>query len=119
MRSAANGGRGVPDLGAAHPLSESGLPERYPRLVGSPLPLRLYADECVDARIVAGLRRRGVDMVTAADAGMLGGADADHLARAIDLGRIVVSADSDFLRLAQECVEAAAPRREVPLAAAL
>jgi len=72
------------------------------------LPLRLYADECVDARIVAGLRRRGVDMVTAADESMLGGADGDHLARAIHLGRIVVSADRDFLRLAQECVEAAA-----------
>jgi hypothetical protein len=27
--------------------------------------LRLYADECVDARIVAGLVRRGVDVVTA------------------------------------------------------
>ena len=34
--------------------------------------LLLYADECVDARIVAGLRRRGVDVVAAADAGLLG-----------------------------------------------
>lgn len=73
------------------------------------MPLRVYADECVDARIVAGVRRRGVDMVTAADEGMLGRADQDHLTRAIDLGRIVLSADHDFLRLAQERVEAADP----------
>ncbi len=68
--------------------------------------LRLYADECVDARIVAGLRRRGVDIVTAGSKGLLGASDAEHVTRAVELARIPVSADQDFLRLAQESIEA-------------
>jgi hypothetical protein len=44
--------------------------------------LRLYADECVDARIVAGLRRRGLNVLTAADENFLGAADDSHLERA-------------------------------------
>ena len=71
--------------------------------------LRLYADECVDARIVAGLKRRGVDVVTAGSLGLLGAADTEHLARAMELGRIPVSADQDFLRLAHERIEVGTP----------
>lgn len=62
--------------------------------------LRLYADECVDGRIVAGLTRRGVDIVTAGSLGLLGATDDEQLARAVELGRVPVSADHDFLRLA-------------------
>ena len=68
--------------------------------------LRLYADECVDARIVAGLVRRGVDVVTAGSVGLLGATDGEHLGRAIELGRVPMSADHDFLRLARERIEA-------------
>lgn len=72
--------------------------------------LRLYADECVDARIVAGLRRRQVDVVTAADAGLVGERDdARHLAYAINLGRLVLTADHDFLRLARDHSVAGTP----------
>lgn len=60
----------------------------------------------MDARIVAGLRWRCLDVVTASDQGLLGAADVDHLARAMALGRVTVSADHDFLRLAQERSEA-------------
>jgi len=63
--------------------------------------LRLYADECVDGRIIAGLRRRGVDVVTAHEQGLLGAADQEHLARAIELHRVIVTADHDFLSLIQ------------------
>ena len=61
------------------------------------MPLRLYADECVNARIVAGLRRRGVDVVTAADNGLLSASDELHVERALALGRAVVTSDRDFL----------------------
>jgi len=61
--------------------------------------LRLYFDECVDARIIAGTRRRSIDSVTAADEGLLGASDEEHLQRATQLGRVVVSADEDFFRL--------------------
>jgi hypothetical protein len=45
--------------------------------------LKLYADECVDARIVAGLRRRGVDVHTAAEQGLL--ADAAEILEPTDM----------------------------------
>jgi hypothetical protein len=63
------------------------------------LALRLYADECVDARIVAGLRRRGIDVFTAGDAGLLGRPDEIQLDKARDLGRVILSGDQDFLHL--------------------
>lgn len=68
------------------------------------MPLRIYADECVDGRIVNGLRRRGIDIVTVADEGCLGAPDAAHLQRASTLERVIMTADQDFLRLAHETV---------------
>ncbi len=64
------------------------------------MPLPLYADECVDGRIVAGLRRRGVDLVTAGDQNLLGASDEQHVGRATQLGRVVVTSDRDFFAIA-------------------
>ena len=61
--------------------------------------LKLYADECVDVRIVSALRARGVDIVNALELGLLGADDAMHAQRAAALGRIVVTADTDFLAM--------------------
>ena len=66
------------------------------------MPLRLYTDECVDARIVAGLRRRGVHVTTAADENLLGADDEVHFDRANELGLVIVTADHDFLNLVHE-----------------
>jgi predicted nuclease of predicted toxin-antitoxin system len=63
------------------------------------VPLRLYADECVNARIVEGLRRRGVDVVTAADQSLLSASDEQHVERATALGRTVVTSDRDFIAI--------------------
>ena len=71
------------------------------------MPLELYADECVDARIVSGLRRRNRDVVTVADEGLVGATDELQLARAAELGRVVITCDQEFLRLAHERAEAA------------
>jgi hypothetical protein len=67
------------------------------------LALLLYADECVDARIVAGLRRRGLDILSAAEAGLLGHSDEQHLEKARTLNRVILSRDQDFLVLAHHC----------------
>lgn len=64
------------------------------------MPLRLFADECVDARVVAGLRRRGIDIITTADESLLHASDEEQFARATHLGRPLVTTDHDFLRLA-------------------
>jgi predicted nuclease of predicted toxin-antitoxin system len=45
------------------------------------------------------LRRRGVDVVTAADIGLLGVADSEVLSRAHAASRVVVTRDKDYLRL--------------------
>jgi predicted nuclease of predicted toxin-antitoxin system len=62
----------------------------------------MNADECVDARAIDQLRRRGPDILTAADLGLLGASDEAHLSRAIDLGRVLLSSDHDFLALVRE-----------------
>ena len=59
--------------------------------------LALYIDECVAARIVAGLRRRGGDVLTAGEEGLLGAPDSQQLQNATRLNRVVVTSDSDFL----------------------
>ena len=71
--------------------------------------VRLYADECVDARVVAGLRSKGIDVVTATELGLLGATDVTHLKKALELERVVVSADQDFLRLAHRRVQDGEP----------
>lgn len=46
------------------------------------------------------MRRRGVDIITAADECLLHASDEEQFARATHLGRPIVTADHDFLRLA-------------------
>lgn len=71
--------------------------------------LRLYVDECVDARIIAGLRRRGVDLVTAGEQGLLSASDPQQIERAIALGRTLVTADQDFLVIVSDMHARGAP----------
>jgi len=73
------------------------------------LAITLCADECVDARIVAGLRRRGVDVVTAAEVGLLGSSDERHMEKAQSLARAILSSDQDFLVLAHRCATDGVP----------
>lgn len=65
------------------------------------MPLTLYADECVDHRLVTGLRRRAVDVLTAGDADLLGASNEQQLRRATEMARVVLTGDHDFLRLTQ------------------
>ncbi len=62
-------------------------------------PVRLYADEQVARAVVRGLRERGMDVLTAAEAGLLGAPDEKHLAWARNQGRVILTQDDDFLRL--------------------
>lgn len=61
--------------------------------------LKFYLDEHVSQAVAAGLRRRGVDVLTVLDVGMLGADDEAHLALATEQGRIIFTQDADFLRL--------------------
>jgi Domain of unknown function (DUF5615) len=56
-----------------------------------------YMDENVRAAITAGVRARGVDVLTAQEDGRRQTPDPDILDRATALGRVVYSEDQDFL----------------------
>jgi predicted nuclease of predicted toxin-antitoxin system len=61
--------------------------------------IKFYSDEHVDLAIASALRKRGVDILTTQEAGMLGAADEDHLQFAISQNRAIFTQDTDFLRL--------------------
>ena len=63
------------------------------------MPIRFHLDEHISTNIAAGLRRRGVDVTTTAEAGLMGADDAAQLAFAASHGRVMVTQDADFLRL--------------------
>lgn len=62
--------------------------------------IRFYTDEHVPKAVVRGLRQRGVDVVTVAEAGRMGGSDLDHLRFAKAERRAIFTQDDDFPRLA-------------------
>jgi hypothetical protein len=63
--------------------------------------LRLYMDVHVKAAITTGVRRRGIDVVTAQEDGSQRLEDAALLARATVLGRVLFSQDDDLLAIAR------------------
>lgn len=62
--------------------------------------IRLYLDECLSPAIARQLRRRGIDIVSVHELGLTGESDANHLERASEMGRVLVTADPDFLAIA-------------------
>jgi predicted nuclease of predicted toxin-antitoxin system len=65
-----------------------------------PRTIKFHLDENCDPRIAAGLRLHGIDVSTAADAGLLHATDDQHLAYAVAQGRAISTQDTDFLRIA-------------------
>jgi hypothetical protein len=61
--------------------------------------IRFHFDEHIPTAVALGLRRRGVDVTTTADAGLSGAADEEHVAFAVSEGRVIVTHDDDFLAL--------------------
>ena len=59
--------------------------------------LRLYMDVHVPLAITEGLRRRGVEVLTAQEDGNTGLVDAELLERATALRSVVFTQDEDFL----------------------
>ena len=64
--------------------------------------IRFYADEQVAKAVATGMRLRGIDMMTAVEAGMLGRSDEEQLAFAISQWRVIFTQDRDFLKLAAQ-----------------
>jgi len=61
--------------------------------------VRFHFDEHMPRAVARELRRRGIDVETTPEAGLLGAPDQAHLAHAQAQGRVVVTEDSDFADL--------------------
>ena len=64
--------------------------------------LRFHLDENMPSALATGLRRRGIDVSTTAESGLLEATDLQHLAFALNESRVVVTHDTDFIRLHAE-----------------
>src|SRR5262245_45841556 len=64
--------------------------------------IRFHLDENCHRAIAEGLRRRGVDVTTTPEAGLLNATDDEQLAYARPRGRVIFTQDRDFLRLHAE-----------------
>lgn len=62
--------------------------------------IRYFTDEHVAPAIAVGLRKRGIDTLTVADAGLLGADDEELLEFVRAEKRVIVTQDRDFLRIA-------------------
>jgi predicted nuclease of predicted toxin-antitoxin system len=61
--------------------------------------IRFHLDENWHRAIAEGLRRRGVDVTTTPEVGLLQASDEQQIAYALPLGRVIFTQDRDFLKL--------------------
>jgi predicted nuclease of predicted toxin-antitoxin system len=74
--------------------------------------LPFYLDHHIHSAIRDGLRSRGIDVLTTIEDGSATWDDELILQRASELGRVVYTQDTDFLRIAHEWADAG---REFPV----
>ena len=77
--------------------------------LSSGLRINRAADDAAGLAITEGLRRRGIDVLTAFEDGRSEADDEVLLQRATDLNRIFVSQDQDLLRITTEWMRAGRP----------
>jgi uncharacterized protein with PIN domain len=61
--------------------------------------IKFHLDENITLAIANGLRRRGIDVTTTPEQGMIGQSDEQQLEFAISQNRVIFTQDTDFLRL--------------------
>jgi predicted nuclease of predicted toxin-antitoxin system len=64
-----------------------------------PRTIRFHLDENADPRIASGLRLHGVDVTTTVELGLLESSDEEQLAYINSQVRVVITQDTDFLRI--------------------
>lgn len=62
--------------------------------------MKIYADENIEHSIIEGLRRRRIEVISARELGYLGKADEFHVKKALEMEAVILTHDSDFLRMA-------------------
>ena len=61
--------------------------------------IRFHLDQNVSGAIARGLRVRGIDVTTTAEAVLQDASDEQHLAYILRAGRVIFTQDEDFLRV--------------------
>jgi predicted nuclease of predicted toxin-antitoxin system len=61
--------------------------------------IRFHLDQHVSRAIARGLRRRGIDVTTTAEAGLHDAGDDQQLTYMLQSGRIIFTQDEDFLQI--------------------
>ena len=64
--------------------------------------IKFYLDEQAPRAIAIGLRQRGIDVLTAQEAGMKSATDEQQAAFALREKRVIFTQDADFLRIRAE-----------------
>jgi predicted nuclease of predicted toxin-antitoxin system len=64
-----------------------------------PRTIRFHLDENCHQAVAEGLRRRGVDVTTTPETGLLQATDEEQFAHCLREGRVLFTHDRDFLRL--------------------
>ncbi len=67
--------------------------------------LRFHLDENVDPDVALALRRQEIDVTTTREMGLLGQSDEVQLEFACEQERVIVTHDTDFLRLASQSTD--------------
>nr|WP_238393116.1 DUF5615 family PIN-like protein [Myxacorys almedinensis] len=65
----------------------------------------MHLDENVDPDVARALRRQGIDVTTTMEVGLLGQADEVQFAYVCEQGRVMMTHDADFLRVASQTDE--------------
>jgi predicted nuclease of predicted toxin-antitoxin system len=63
--------------------------------------IKFHLDENVSNAIAQGLRRRGIDVTTTAEVGLISASDEEQIAFAFSETRVIFTQDDDFLKLHQ------------------
>jgi predicted nuclease of predicted toxin-antitoxin system len=64
-----------------------------------PRTIRFHLDENCPNAIADGLRRRGIDVTTTPEVGLISATDEEQTLHALVEGRVIFSQDQDFLRI--------------------
>jgi len=61
--------------------------------------MKIYADENIERAIIEGLRRRGIEVISAIELGYTGKPDIFHIKKANEINAVILTHDIDFLRI--------------------
>lgn len=62
--------------------------------------MKIYADENIEYSVIEGLRRRGIEVISARELGYSGKPDGFHIKKAFEMNAVILTHDVDFLIMA-------------------